>query len=727
MQAWKKVIQQIDPAWKAAGLTLLWVAFLHPDILFQPNAVLLASNGDTVKNIYTLAWQLAHGTPFSTEFSGMGWPFTEHVFYTDGHPLFAWLIGGWLIPGVFPAEWTAGILHLIIILSWAITAAIIVKIFDHFGFRGWVAIILSGFIVLQHPQILRWSGHYALAYTLAIPLTWYLQLKWQKTYAWKWAIAQGLNLIVWLLTHAYLGAIAAAFAGLFGGMMWIMNSRNIRVFGQLLIATIGPLALYLTTLKLTDYHPFRTDMPYGFWDNVSQWNAALLPSHGLLGNLRRELGWGMTTWEGWGYLGTGTWVVGIVSASLVIFRVVQNRPFIFRPNASLSTSMMAGIILFAVAVGEPFLTGNREWLEQSKFFMQFRAIGRFTWPAVWVFPVAAICWLNQRKFKWGMMAMTMLVGLDAFWMQQEARHELEIRQNGFATAEPQFQRLKSIADENDAVAIHPLPYFQMGSESVGRSGTQRAHDRTLLASFHSGLPTTGTHLTRMSIPESRTLAEWMGHPALPKQLMIALSEEQLHQSILLFACDDSNRWLDDDYRIWNSGSPTADPDIRILKLENFSELSQDSSAVTLFGNEKDWRWKGLNQHPFHDALEGDSIAIGHWNEYLIVDTVQPDSSWLYVPWEASCWFWHGGTFRGRDDLRYAWVAEAEWRDGSREWIKSIPVAASGDHRGNWTRAALVLRLDSLPSSLYFFAVGFESIGDSIRADAYRIQPLAEIQ
>lgn len=725
MQAWKKVIQQINPAWQAAGLTLLWVAFLHPDILFHPNDVLLASNGDTVKNIYTLAWQLTYGAPFSTEFSGMGWPFTEHIFYTDGHPLFAWLTGGWLISGVFPAEWTAGILHLLIILSWAITAAIIVKIFDHFGFNGWLAIILSGFIVLQHPQVLRWSGHYAMAYTLAIPLTWYLQLKWQKTYAWKWAFAQSLNLIVWLLTHAYLGAIAAAFAGLFGGLIWLLNSRNIRVFGQLLLATIGPLAIYVGGLKLTDSHPFRTDMPFGFWDNVSRWNAALLPSHGMFGNLRRELGWGMTTWEGWGYLGTGTWFVGIVAALLLILRLVQKRRLTFSPSI-MSMSLIAGIILFAIAVGEPFLSGNREWLEQSKFFMQFRAIGRFAWPAVWVFPIAAICWLNQRQFKWGMMAMIILVGLDAFWMQQEARHELEIRPNGFATAEPQFQRLKAIAAENEVVAIHPVPFFQMGSESVGRAGTQRAHDRTLFASFHSGLPTTATHLTRMSIPESRTLTEWMGHPALEKNLQQHLNHEQLEQSILLFACDDSSQWLDDDYRIWKSGRPTADPEMRILKLKTFFECSHDSSTVTLLRHEKDWRWNGLNQHPFHDALEGDSISMGHWNEYLIVDTVQPDSSWLGVSWEASCWFWHGGAFSGRDDLRYAWVVEAEWKDGSREWMKSIPVAASGDHCGNWTRAALTLQLDSLPSSLYFFAVGFESRGDSIRADAYRIQPLAEI-
>ena len=100
--------------------------FLHPTVFFHPNQALLASSRDAVKNIYTLAWQWAHGGPFQTEFAGMGWPFTEHVFYTDGHPLLAWLTGGWIVPHVVPATWTAGLLHVLIIASWGAAAALLV-------------------------------------------------------------------------------------------------------------------------------------------------------------------------------------------------------------------------------------------------------------------------------------------------------------------------------------------------------------------------------------------------------------------------------------------------------------------------------------------------------------------------------------------------------------------------------------------------------------------------
>ena len=290
MKPWNKAIQRVSPSWQAAGLTWLWVALLHPDVFFRPNSLLLASSRDAVKNIYTLAWQWAHGGAFSTEFAGMGWPFTEHVFYTDGHPLLAWLTGGWLVPHVLPAEWTAGLVHTAIIASWGLAAALLVRILNHYGARGTGVVLASSFIALSHPQVLRWTGHYAMAYTVALPLTWWLQLQWQTTPTWKNAGKQVINLLIWLLTHAYLGAIAAAFAGLMSGFHWLANTqRTRRELAQLAVAAVAPLAGYLLLLAVSDPHPFRTDRPFGFWDNVSQWNAAFLPSHGPLGALRKQL------------------------------------------------------------------------------------------------------------------------------------------------------------------------------------------------------------------------------------------------------------------------------------------------------------------------------------------------------------------------------------------------------------------------------------------------------
>ena len=716
MKPWNKAIHRVSPSWQAAGLTWLWVALLHPDVFFRPNSILLASSRDAVKNIYTLAWQWAHGGAFSGEFAGMGWPFTEHVFYTDGHPLLAWLTGGWLVPHVLPAEWTAGLVHAAIIASWGLAAALLVRILNHYGARGTGVVLASSFIALNHPQVLRWTGHYAMAYIVALPLTWWLQLQWQAHPTWKNAGKQALNLLVWLLTHAYLGAVAAAFAGLMGGFHWLANKK--RTGGevvQLTVAAAAPLAGYMLLLAASDAHPFRTDRPFGFWDNVSRWNAALLPSHGPLGTLRVDWGWGLTTWEGWGYLGTGVWVALAIALGTAVVRLR------FWPKLDTTgpwPAVAAGLVLFAVAVGEPFLTGKEAWLEEAKLFMQFRAIGRFTWPAVWAFPVLAVWWARQQH-KYVLGLVVACFALDGYWMQQEVRVQMDPMPNGFHAASEEVSRLGDLAEAYGALAIHPVPWFQMGSESVGREGTLEAHRKTLEASFHTGLPTTATHLTRMSISESRTLTEWMAPGGGADELREAIGDWPDGASILLYACDDPPTWLPNDHRMWNAGEETSDPAVRVLRLDAF--FAQPPSARA--PQPGDWHWNGLNRSPYAEALEGGSIARGRQNEYLIADTLRPDSAWLGRSVEASCWFWHGSAHAGRDALQFEWVCEAEWPDGSRGWIEHVPVEACGEHTGDWTRAAVNVQLEELPDRLYFFAVGFESDGDSIYADAFRVKPL----
>ena len=724
----KKAIQRLGPSWSAACLTWLWVAFLHPDVFFRPNSVLLASSRDAVKNVYTLAWQWAHSTPFSPEFGGMGWPFSEHVFYTDGHPLLAWLTGGWLVPGLIPAEWTAGILHVLIIASWGAAAGVLVKIAGHFRVNAWWVPWACSLIPLFHPQALRWTGHYALAYSVALPLSWWLQLRWNERPTWKRSAIQILNLSIWLLTHAYLGAVATAFAGLVGGLhMVFQRKQSVQRWTQLIVTAATPLLLYVGLLTITDGHPFRTDRPYGFWDNVSRWNAALLPSHGPLGAVRRELGWGLTTWEAWGFLGTGTWFFAAGALLFCIWKLWQRQEWVLAPKG-LWTGLVAGIVLFAVAVGEPFLTGREAWLEQAKLFQQFRAIGRFTWPAVWAFPIAAIWWVGQRGGRIAPLMLIALFAADAWWMQVEARNQMALQPNPFSAQVEPYESLRRLAETHQAVAIHPVPWFQMGSESVGREGSMMAHRNALAAAFQTGLPVTATHLTRMSITESRALMEWMGHARLPKHaLREAIPTEARSRNVLVYACDATETWQADDRRLWSSAAPTSDPLVRLINLDDFFPDEGQSSYHWAIPDSADLRWKPLNDEPFAAALEGGAIRTGRQNEYLLIDTVRPDSSWLHREMEASCWFWHGGNHAGRDALQFEWIAEAEWPNGERHWLEHVPVSSSGDHLRNWTRGSLRFTLHQLPERLYFFAVGFGAERDSIRADAYRIRPVSGAQ
>ena len=733
MKALRFQFSQHQDALAAAVLTWLWTAVSFPQAVFQPNSLLLASSRDSVKNIYTLAWQLAHGKGNCWEFSGMGWPFTEHVFYTDGHPLLAWILSP-LVPGIIPAEWTAGVLHVAILLSFGFTAFILVKLLAAYNVRGNWIIVFCSLLPLCHPQALRWTGHYAMAYTCAIPLAWYLQVRWLENKRWKWVLLQSIHLLTLLLTHAYLGAISTAFAGLIAGFHvfahWQSYVKNTHRLGQIAVATIGPLVAYVAMLKATDTHPFRTDQPFGFWDNISTWNAALLPSHGGLGALRRELGWGLNAWEGWGFWGAGSWLIIL----LLILRIITRfgnlgnfRSLLTRKHPTLVLVALASITLYAVGVGEPFLTGKNKWLEQWPLFMQFRAIGRFVWVAAWTIPVVAAysCFQfasNHRSLSWLPWTFVLLFALDAFWMQEECNHEMEIQPNCFAAIDAETQSIVDIAKRTGAVAIHPVPWFQMGSECVGRAGTVQAHRKTLASSFHSGLPTTATHLTRTSIPESRLLAEWMSHPGLSRALRSEFLPDDEQKVILLYACDEPSTWLQDDWSLWRRAQPTDHPNVRMLELGKWllKDAASEPWAMPLEGK-FDIAFNGLDEQPIPFALEGSGAKKGVSNSYTHIASLHPDSTWQGKTIEASCWFWHGSAHAGRDDLQFEWVMEAQWKDGSAHWVQQIPVASSGDHTNGWTRASLRYSIEALPSALQCFAVGFGDRPDTLWADAFRAQ------
>ena len=193
-------------------------------------------------------------------------------------------------------------------------AAVLAWLLKRFRVEGWVAVVVAAAVALMHPQVLRWSGHYALAYSVVLPGVWALCIRWADRPGWGRAAAVGGAITAALFTHAYLGAMSAAFAGVFLVGMWaVYRPTSLRAAaGATFVATALPLLLFRGFIALTDGHGLRTDNPYGFWDNVSTWDALWLPSHGPLGSLRQALGTGLNAWDGGGHVGTGAVVALVV-------------------------------------------------------------------------------------------------------------------------------------------------------------------------------------------------------------------------------------------------------------------------------------------------------------------------------------------------------------------------------------------------------------------------------
>ena len=60
------------------------------DVFLHPNAYLFGIIGDSIKNYFTFAWYVVYDS--GLHFSGMNYPYGEHVIFTDNQPFFSFLV-----------------------------------------------------------------------------------------------------------------------------------------------------------------------------------------------------------------------------------------------------------------------------------------------------------------------------------------------------------------------------------------------------------------------------------------------------------------------------------------------------------------------------------------------------------------------------------------------------------------------------------------------------------
>ena len=109
--------------WLTFGVALMVLFYFYHEVLLSPNSYLFSATGDGIKNYYTYLYHAKFDNEFH-HFSGMNYPYYEHIVYTDAHPLFSYLIG---LFGL--ANYAVGILNLLMLLSYPIASIFIYKIF----------------------------------------------------------------------------------------------------------------------------------------------------------------------------------------------------------------------------------------------------------------------------------------------------------------------------------------------------------------------------------------------------------------------------------------------------------------------------------------------------------------------------------------------------------------------------------------------------------------------
>ncbi len=261
-------------------------------VIIHPDSYLFSREGDGIKNYFTYAYHIKHDSSY-INFEGMNYPYGEHFLYTDCHPVMAVVLKSLSSVCDFFSAHSIGILNFFMILSVFLTFFVCYFLLKEFNINNWLSLLFSIGITVLSPQIFRLGGHFALSYSMAIPLSWLLLVKSLKN-ADKplYAIMLFLNNLFWIFIHAYLGIIIFFFLILIITGKYISDIKKragMANYLRNLSAIILPVIFFYFFTVITDTHTGRTDNPSGFFLYNAEPDDVFLPHHPPLRPLLDDL------------------------------------------------------------------------------------------------------------------------------------------------------------------------------------------------------------------------------------------------------------------------------------------------------------------------------------------------------------------------------------------------------------------------------------------------------
>ena len=552
------------------------LAFLlqfYGHVLQAPNSVLLTSGGDGLKNYFTYAWHVDHDDHL-LHYGGSGYPYGEHVFFTDGHPLLSWAFQ--LLP--FLSPWKIGVLNTILILGIAGCALCLFALLRRFGVAPWACFVGAFSITLLQPQILRLGGHLSLAHCWFIPLTWYLLM--QTRASDRWLRGSSLVCIVVaaaFLTHPYLGLMNAMFIAGYYGLLLLTRSRTVgrkkRTWCEPLIMVAVPLILFLLIMNGSDVSADRPATPGGADIYATRFVSLIVASQDpFVTPLNEFFRYEKLEWESLCYLGLSSLLILVVAGAVQVDRWTGRsvRPL---PQDELPLYMGSAFLVLLFAMGEwQSLLGST-----IPMLAQFRGTGRFAWVFFHVCTVFCTVRVYQYLFAEGLVrkavavsAFTIVIGFYAVegWayhrnISKAFGHSPNVLEKSDPEMAPIVRAIRSVGGK----AIIPLPFLHVGSQNYMKGATEPLQALAFPVAFQSAVPLMAGVTSRCSAAHARDLLAVLSPMAYTKH--VAKEVTSAAQFILLR----SNDPLDmDEQDLWDRGTPLLQTETGAVRIISAKDL-----------------------------------------------------------------------------------------------------------------------------------------------------------
>ena len=523
----KKILR--NPVVILSVLTITIICIVWSKIIFHPNVYLLNTGGDAFKNYYTPAWFV--GNDKGLHFSGMNYPYGEHVVFTDNQPLLSWIMN-FIDDNLFSVSgYTVGIMNLLLFISLFFCVFFIYKIMVHYALPPYFAMIASLLIGLMNPQLERFWVHFALGYSVFIPLIWYLIILLGKhNYKlWRWFLLISVIILFGFL-HIYYILIGAMFILFHVFILFFKRGRNYKHIIMQAGAAIIPIVFISLFIRLTDIIADRPESPFGFFLYKASFQSVFLPMEGTIKNeVTRILHLLPSNPEGYAYVGITGLIFLIILPIIFIKRIIYKRSF-FRSfinlPGDLGTWLMASVLLLFFSMTYPFRWNLEYLLDIVTPLKQFRSPGRFAWGFYFVYTISltVLIYILFKKIKKRNTIAAYLFIMVPFVLQMSdtygyfttmgKRMQKNNAVNPFAPSKNVFGDIFSgtnyTADSFDAILF--LPSFFQGSEKLYIDRTAGSFQYAMEISYDTKLPLVNYMMSRTSFSQTLNNVQVVSNP-----------------------------------------------------------------------------------------------------------------------------------------------------------------------------------------------------------------------
>lgn len=553
-------IAQFNKMNKLIGPSILWVCailitlFCFSEVIFHPNTTILGAGGDGLKNYYTYLYYIDKDS--GTHFTGMNYPYGEHMVFTDNMPLLAGTIA-WLknwFPNV--GNYSLAIMHLLLLSSISFGAWYIYKIIRKYNTSQAWAVIAALFITFFSPQIFKIYGHYGMGFCFYIPFVIYQIICFKERKSFKFPVAIFICALLLAFIHLYNLALIAILVACYC-IAYLLTEKG-QSLKQKFWATVPLLfsvglsfVLVKVYLKLTDTISDRPEYPHGILGYETQ-GKDLFVTDTPLGHIFQFLFGkpdGISDSEGKAYLG----VVTLAICFILLFKFI--RSFFKKYNATRGSIqpiqgyniwLLVGLLHLLFAMGVPAIW-MRNWIaDYISVFRQFRTLGRFIWPFYYIIMIYASLYVyhyaqllkNKHKSRLSYGLLSLVVILWAIQLSGYIKHNREVSQQ----TPGNYAKIFETPDNNwitwlkqkgyspdDFQAVIGLPFYHIGSEKIWLMDVDEASTSYELfkISLHTKLPLIDVMMSRTSWAQTFEMIQIIDGPYTQKKYFDKLNDKPI--------------------------------------------------------------------------------------------------------------------------------------------------------------------------------------------------------